>query len=449
MIFLQRRRLLLWLLRAYIKKWKKTILVFFGIGLIAFFLLYIILKIFQPDPFKQKVSVGIIGSYTVNNLPSEVSEKLSYGLTGVAQNARPYPMAASSWTIKDNGKTYIFNIKDDIVFNDRKKLTSGDVNYNFEDVLVERPSKNTIVFKLKDSYSPFLITVSRPIFRKGFVGLGEYKIKRINTSGDFVDSITLSSTKSSRTLTYQFYPTEESLKLALLLGEINKTNDVSNLTVLEENLSKFKNLRIKRQINYNKLVTLFYNTQGKALSDKRLRQSLAFAIPNTFAQGQRVHTPYPPSVWASQEQSSDLNQDIDHAKLLLKQSSASASSQLIFNLKTLPKYKNVALEIRKAWQPLGIKLDIETVNTVPSSFDIFLGEFFVSKDPDQYALWHSSQTTNITGYRNLRIDKLLEDGRQITDTSDRRKIYADFQKYLLDDPPASFLFFPFNYSITK
>lgn len=424
-------------------------MLFFLIGLIAFFLLYLSFSLLQPSLFKQTHSIGIVGSYTKESIPSEILNKISYGLTDVSGSGRPLPKAASRWTIKDDGRTYIFKIKEGQKFSDGTKLTSYEINYNFENVKIERPSQDTIIFKLNNSYSPFLITVSRPVFRKEFLGLGEYKVKNTAVSGEFFDSITLHSTKSNQSVIYKFYPTEKALKLALIMGEVDKSNDISDLSIMEENFTKFRNLKINKFINYDKLVTIFYNTQNKHLSDKRLREALNYALPNEFSQGKRNYTPYPPSLWASQEQTLAEIQDIDHAKDLLKISNASSSSTLSFKLKTLPKYKDTAIEIRKSWVPLGIKVDIEPVNTLPSDFDMFLGEFMVSKDPDQYSIWHSSQENNISRYRNLRIDKLLEDGRQITDTSQRRKIYADFQKYLLDDPPAGFLYFPYYYTVSK
>ena len=80
---------------------------------------------------------------------------------------------------------------------------------------------------------------------------------------------------------------------------------------------------------------------------------------------------------------------------------------------------------------------------------MFLGDLNLSKDPDQYVLWHSEQNSNISGYKNLRIDKLLEDGRKTADINERKKIYSDFQKYILDDPPASFLYLPYTYEISR
>ena len=71
------------------------------------------------------------------------------------------------------------------------------------------------------------------------------------------------------------------------------------------------------------------------------------------------------------------------------------------------------------------------------------------QDVDQYALWHSDQPNNITRYVNLRVDKLLEDGRKEMDLEKRKLIYADFQKFIQADPPASFLFFPYIYNVTR
>jgi ABC-type transport system substrate-binding protein len=44
---------------------------------------------------------------------------------------------------------------------------------------------------------------------------------------------------------------------------------------------------------------------------------------------------------------------------------------------------------------------------------------------------------------------LLEDGRRTSDVGERRIIYADFQKFLIEDVPASFLFFPYEYDISR
>lgn len=450
MIFLQRRRLLIWLLKAYFKKWKRTIFIFFGLGLFVFFFMYFLLSHLTFISVGDKETIGVLGTYTTNNLPNEILNNVSFGLTKVSSDGKPEPMAASSWDIKDNGKTYIFHLINNLNFIDGTQFSSKEVNYNFENVTVQKPDKYTIVFRLRETYSPFLITVSRPLFRKNFIGLGNFRVTSIDLNGDFVNSIKIQNVKGpKKTNTYLFYPTEESLKTSLILGEISKSTDISDMSFKNDSLNSFPNYKISKIINYDKIATLFYNTQDKTLSDKRLRQALNYALPNEFKGGKRNETPYPPILWVSRENALSYDQDFDHSKLLLTSSSSSGSAKLELSIKTLLKYKSAAESIRDAWKNVGIKSNIEVVDSLPSNFQIFLGEFYVSKDPDQYSLWHSDQPNNITGYKNLRIDKLLEDGRQTIDIDQREKIYADFQKYLLDDPPAGFLFFPYAYSVSK
>ena len=74
----------------------------------------------------------------------------------------------------------------------------------------------------------------------------------------------------------------------------------------------------------------------------------------------------------------------------------------------------------------------------------------VPLDPDQYFYWHSTQNLgNIAKYKNVRVDKLLEDGRSTLDFKARKDIYDDFQKVITDDMPAYFLYYPYVYTIAR
>ena len=87
------------------------------------------------------------------------------------------------------------------------------------------------------------------------------------------------------------------------------------------------------------------------------------------------------------------------------------------------------------------KLRIET--GIPQNFQALLITQSIPTDPDQYFLWHATQTkTNLTKYDSKRVDKDLEDGRKIITEEDRKQKYFDFQKTLLEDAPAAFLYFP-------
>lgn len=446
-----RRRLLYWLIKAYIKKWGKAILFYFFVGLLIFFFIRLTYHfVASRIPLGKKELIGMVGAHTLNNLPPSLLYEVSSGLTYVPDDGLPKPDIAKSWKIYNEGKAYVFYLSKDRKFSDGKEVTSDTINYNFLDAQVLKPNKDTIVFKLKESFAPFLVTVSRPIFKNGFQGVGEYEIKDLKLNGNFVGSITLSPVSDPyKTKTYQFYPTLEALKTAYALGEVTTAKGLLDTSFDKTSFALFPNTFSVKKTNYDRLVTLFYNTTDAVLSDKKVRSALSYAIPDDFSYGKRAHSPISPKSFFYAD-FYDRREDLIHARLLLSESNtASKGANVTLTIKVLPQYRKTADKIANNWKQIGITTKIEEVQSLPSVFQIFLGDFNVPRDPDQYSLWHSSQDNNITNYKNLRIDKFLEDGRKTMDINSRKKIYFDFQKYLLDDTPASFLYFPYEYEITR
>src|SRR5258706_2248334 len=444
-----KRRLLFWLVKAYLKRWGKAILFFFLLGLVVFFLLRSTVTLLVAQFLAgNRQTIGLVGSYTIDTIPSNIIADISNGLTSVSEDGTVIPKVASSWVISDNGKTYTFSLRHNVHFTDGTLLTSREIQPSFADATISRPDLYTIIFHLKDTYAPFLITASHPILKNGFVGVGDYKIQNIKLNGSFIESITLvAKNKTQDFKIYQFYPTNDALKVALALGEISIADNLIDEEFKNTTFSHFPNMNVKKKVLYNQVVTVFYNTQDKVLSDKKLRDGLSYSLPNIFADGERAYSPISPKLWAYAV-ASPHTQDLSHAKLLLGASIGSSAPPTL-TLDTLPKYEKVAEKVAQAWSTIGIKTKIETVDSAPQVFQIYLGEYSIPLDPDQYSLWHSYQQNNITNYRSVRIDKLLEDGRKTTDRQDTVRIYTDFQKYLLDDQPATFLFYPYAYTISR
>src|SRR5579872_417865 len=140
-----KRRLIFWLLKAYVKRWGRIILICFLLGLGIFFLLkssfpYLIAAFTGVS----KETDGIAGVYTMNSLPHAVTQDISRGLTKVDTTGLPQPDVASSWDIENNGRTYIFHLKHGISFVDGTPLTSKEVQFSFADVQIARPDTWTI-----------------------------------------------------------------------------------------------------------------------------------------------------------------------------------------------------------------------------------------------------------------------------------------------------------------
>nr|MBP9719043.1 hypothetical protein [Candidatus Levybacteria bacterium] len=173
-----RKRLIYWLLKEYIRKWGKTFLLFFFIGLLVFSALIFLVSFYKPSlPQIQKETIGLVGAYTPSTLPPVIMQDAGRGLTKISPSGKIEPDLAASWQIKDKGKTYIFILKQNEYFTNGKNVTSQLINYNFSDATLEKPDTYTIIFHLKDVYTPFLATVSRPVLLNGTIGVGKYKIK--------------------------------------------------------------------------------------------------------------------------------------------------------------------------------------------------------------------------------------------------------------------------------
>lgn len=447
---LVRRRYYTWLLKAYVKRWKNTILYSVVGGILIFFLGFALFNFYLIPLLQKKVQrIGVAGAHTVRNLPEPILEDMSYGLTQVDETGRVKPKAATRWEIKQSGKEYIFYLKPGQYFHNGDELTAYNLNLNFKDVEKKVINPYTVSYTLSTPYVPFLVSASKPLFIKNFIGLGDYKVKKIELNAGFVKSLTLQGTKETipRKIIY-FYPTKDALNTAFALGEIDYAQNLLTLRLDDtHDLSTWKNVAVEKKVNYDELVLVFYNNADSELSNKKLRQALNYAVPEKFSQGERAYSSIPPaSIYFSKSPNFGIS-DMEIAKQLLK--SSQVDSNKVFEITTTEEFVDTATILQKRWEELGIKTKVSTVSELPDRFQILVYQIRLPKDPDQYTLWHSDQVNNIAHFKNLRIDKLLEDGRVTLDENKRQLAYADFQKYLIDEVPASFLYFPYEFSVTR
>ena len=206
-----------------------------------------------------------------------------------------------------------------------------------------------------------------------------------------------------------------------------------------------------KKANTKQVVTIFFNTRTEPFKDnKSLRQALAYSIDKRFFSEEKAISPIYPKSWAYNPQVKPYEFDLDRAKNILGEIPEDSRNEIEIELVTTPILLSIAERIEQDWNRVGIKTTVQVSSIIPSEFDAYLTILDIPDDPDQYSLWHSTQIdTNISGYSNPRIDKLLEEGRIALDYEERRKIYLDFQRFLLEDLPATFLYHPVYYEISK
>jgi peptide/nickel transport system substrate-binding protein len=63
------------------------------------------------------------------------------GLVEIDENAEPVPELATDWEIQEDGRVYVFNLRDDVVFHDGMPLTAGDVKWSYEAALLRNHAR--------------------------------------------------------------------------------------------------------------------------------------------------------------------------------------------------------------------------------------------------------------------------------------------------------------------
>jgi peptide/nickel transport system substrate-binding protein len=432
-----------WLLIGLMRRYYRYILGIFVIATLA------IVGFLRFEPYfattlqsKHQI-IGMVGSYTPVNLPVSVQRLISLGLTDIDETGKAIPAVAKSWTISDDFKTYTFILNDNLVWHDGNKFTAYDVNYNLKDVTFTPINATTLQVKLKNPFSPLPNLLSKALFKKGLIGLGAYKISGIKFKGENISYLKLDSLdKDLPMIEIKFFPSENAAKTAFKLGEVNVLDEMSDATPF----SQWPNITIKNIPKYNRYVGLFFNVNDPQLKTKETRQGLGFAIEKP--EDTRVSTPLSIKSWAYTTRVKQYDFDKDQASKLLSDFVSSQSAEL--TLSTTANYLSQAQLIQSQWASVGVKSKVKVENGIPQDFQVLLMAMDIPSDPDQYSFWHSTQiNTNITGYSNPKIDKLLEDGRQETDMDKRQQIYFDFQRYLVEDAPAIFLYYPETYTIIR
>lgn len=417
-----------------------------AIGIVVGIAFFLGLRFLTPLTFERQADrVGMTGKYTPDNLPSAVLADIGDGLTKIGKDGSVSTALAVSWEAAESGRVWTFHLAKNRKWQDGTKVTSDTVKYNFQDVEIKAIDPYTIRFNLKAPFAPFPIVVSRPAFKKGLLGTGKLRVSNLSLVGGFAEKLVLDDTKGSQKI-YKFYPTEERTKLAYKLGEVSKLSDLID----PKPFDSWPNTKVGQEINQNRFVAVFFNTQDKALANKSVRQALNYAIDKSRLGKDRAFGPVSPDSWAYNPQVKAYDYDKKRAKEIIDGLSKEEKSSLALTLSTPSVLLDEAEKIQKDWQAIGVKTNIQVVPVKPDNYQAYLIIHDIPSDPDQYTMWHSTQeATNLAKYKSPRIDKLLEDGRTELNSDNRKKIYLDFQRFLLEDAPAAFLYHPISYTVSR
>lgn len=397
---------------------------------------------------------------------------------------------------------------DDVVFTVRL-IQNNDYGspqrINWQGVEIEKVDDQTVKIRLRAKYAQFLNNVTLGILPKHLwgniqpaqllltdfnlrpIGSGPYKFKRLKKDNQgSVISYELEAFEQYyfhppyiKKLIFKFYPSEE-----ILVDAYNR-NETEGLGLISppqlENLKFPQRLKIQ-EIDLPRYFSAFFNqNQSVPLADKNVRLALNYGtdkerlVKEVLAgYGLTVNSPLLKELGSKAGRFlSRYAYDSTFAKQILDNSQWKDKDQdgfrekddlpLALEIKTLnwPELLKVAEILQKDWERLGFKItrQIETLPEIQQSiknrnYEVLIFGEVLNLDPDPYSFWHSSQKKdpglNLALYDNKSADKILEESRQLLNPLERKQKYEDFEKILLEDAPAVFLYSPaYLYPVSK
>jgi peptide/nickel transport system substrate-binding protein len=461
-----------WYLTSYLKK-HGLVLISSIIGAIAIFSI-LVPTLVQTLEIKERLYIGIIGKYNLDNLPLEISSYVSSGLTKIDEEGNITPNIAERINVEDDGQSYRFIIKKGLKWQDGNDLKPEDVNYQLQDTEIIS-TKNDILFKLPAPFAPFPSVVSKPLFKKtiqshrlfltreNLIGIGDYLISDYQIKNNHLTEITLDSVTQRRV--YRFYFSENEMVLAFKRGEIDFIEDLSH----PHSMESWKNITLEKVMRTDRYLGLFLDNNNP-LFPKNIRQALSYSISKPTDKSRAIG-PINPDSWAYLEGGKSYKYDLERA---IERVIDDLPVKVVeFTLTTTSEFQSEAEKIKSEWENLfnkakeecndnndieekslcdnlNAKINIKITNFPDlNNYEAILIGQEIPSDPDQYSLWHSDQSTNFTHYKNTRIDALLERGRTTVDQSERKEIYQEFQQFFLEDAPAIFIRHLDSYKISR
>lgn len=403
---------------------------------------------------------GVIGEiekinplFIQNDAEAAANRLIFSGLTRVLPDNEVVPDLAESWTISDNGTTYLFKLKKDLVWHNNEKLNADDVVFTYnliqnpdtkttltnvwKGVVVEKVSNDEVKFKLNSSYPNFLSVVSQPIlpkhllsgvaaksikvaeYNKKPVGSGPFKFVRFDQSGndsevvferfdDFAINKPFIAQVKLRT-----YESFEGLYNGLIRKQIDgiteipfdkntQVNKVSNLNNYNSYLPRYKvmlfNLN-KEPINDKVIRKIISQAINKEEIVKDVIKSQAISIGGPILPGQPG---YDATTRKNIFDQTTANSELDKAGWVNVDGMRKKGDKVLSLKLVIPSDNESIQTAEKISQNLlKVGIDIKVVKVDPSEiqanhirprdFDMILIGQEIGVNPDLFSFWHSSQ----------------------------------------------------------
>ena len=278
-------------------------------------------------------------------------------------------------------------------------------------------------------------------------------------------------------ITLKFYADEDTALEALNKKEIMGINALSpqNSKLINQKNILLHKLELPRYfavfLNQTKSIPIASNAVRQALAYATNRQEIVNQVLD--GNGQPIYSPFLPGMIGYTDNLNYPKFDLAKANKILTDNGWKKGADgfrgkdnvgLTINLVTtdwseLVKTANI---LKSQWKKIGVKVNVKAYSLSdvrqnyirPREYEALLFGQVVGNNPDLYPFWYSSQKRdpgfNLSLFGDADSDKLITDGRVEFDNQKRSQDYIDFQKILLKENPAIFLYAPkYIYPLSK
>jgi peptide/nickel transport system substrate-binding protein len=307
------------------------------------------------------------------------------------------------------------------------------------------------------------------------VGTGPYRFKEMKAGEKVVvvaNQDYFKGRPSISRVVYRIIPSQATIFLELKAQGV----DVASLTALQykrqTEYPAFQKAYNKFRYPGSGYTYLGFNLKDPRFADRRVRVAFAHAINKqelldgvVLGLGREATGPFRPGTWADNPAVKGVPYDPKKAAALLAEAgwtTRNAAGLLMrdgkaFTFELLTNQgnderKKIAEIVQASLRDLGIGVEIRILewaallkeHVKKRNFDAMVLGWGTGADPDQYVVWHSSQSgpddLNHISYKNADVDKLLEEGRASCVQADRVRFYHRLHEVLAEDQPLVFLY---------
>lgn len=448
-----------------------------------------------------------------NSETAHIQQLIFHTLVRTNERFEIVPELAERWEVDQAQRRYTFHLRSGVTFHDGRRLTARDVAYTFNSLIaphfdspkraafskldrVEAVDAHTVVFHCRERYPGLLVDLlavgiipegSGETIAEHPIGTGPFQLEKYIESQE-VDLRAFPEAFGGgpgvERLRIRIIRDPTTLSLELLSGAVQLAFNTRLSPDFIEEQRRSGALKVivadGASIEY-----LVLNTADPILSDRRVRQAIAYAldrraiIESLFrGQAREAATVLPPGHWAYHPGVRHYAYDPRQAERLLEAAGypdpdgPGPAPRLHLTLKTssAEQARQVATIIQEQLRRVGIALDLQSFELqtylndlnrgrfqigylrLPGAnrfVDIFKAAFGSRSIPFDPSVSERERTgfLNRARYRNPALDELIAAAEATSDRQEQLRLYARIQEILADDVPWIYLWYPANVAV--